>query len=257
MTRVRSPRILAAMCSAAALAATLVAPAGAEEELIQPKQLDRRFPQFQFCPITLTLDFVAPGTEATIHFRANVYGFDPSTSQLTYIRHEIDGIALSTTADHAANSGFPPSGSNSENCYLDAPAPSFFYNRAGLSLPLLELFDTDPTARGWDMTQGAYFDPTRSCPRDPEHDLDLTGGALGLGLDLPGGSAADSARTSITVTGLTPGTSYTVSGWWYVDENPLDALGNSRASLTVWVTGSGSTPIARRTWGAMKERYRR
>jgi hypothetical protein len=240
-----------------AAAAGAFAPRAAHaQDLIPPKTLDRRFPAFQFCPFPLSLSFVADGPMVTIEFKGNVYAADVSGP--AYCGQGIDNLAVCATSVYNANSGFPPEFSDASRCYSGLKVGSFFFNRPSLTTQLLEICDTDPTARGWDMSHGAFFDDTRTGPRDPENDLDYSGGSIRLGAD-NGGTPADTAKTSIAVSGLVSGTSYTLSGWWFVgnipqDQSTFDPLGN--VTLIVRITGTGGTPIARKSWGGLKATYR-
>ena len=165
---------------------------------------------------------------------------------------------MCATSDYAPNSGFPPSGHIVGSCYSDIHVGSFWFNRP-LTLPLLEVFNTDPGARGWDMTHGAVFDASTTGPRNPELDIDYTGGSLLLGANTPGGTPADSAMTSIAVTGLVAGHSYTVSGWWFVGNIPQDPNNGDpllNVTLDLRIFGDTSTPIMHRTWGRLKADYR-
>jgi hypothetical protein len=228
-------------------------PSRADDELLPATPLTRKFPQGQFCALPLTLAFRANGPMATIHFVANVFTDDGSPT-LVWTQQFIDNVVVATAEDYAANFGPPPPSSNSEFCYIGDPEPTpyFYFNRAGLVLPLKELFDTDPAGRGWDLSAGAYWNETNTGPRNPEADDDYTGGSLGLGLDSPNPSLADRAATSITVGGLVAGSDYNVSAWWDVGNVVL----NGATYLTVRVTGPSATPLAQRSWGFVKSRYR-
>src|SRR6185436_3897807 len=152
---------------------------------------------------------------------------------------------LTDAAAYDAHTFAPPSGSASENCYNPEPAkiPYLYFNDAGLTFQLSELFDTDPTARGWDMTHGAYFH-AGSAPRNPEvaFPVDDDGGSLGLGLDSASPSADEVASTEIVINGLTQGENFNLSAWW--DAHHV-IFGSTETFLTVSVFGSGPTPVAR------------
>jgi hypothetical protein len=257
LLRSRRPAWIASALTIAAFAALALPLAAPAQDLIQPKKLDRRFPAFKFCPLPVSADFVADGPVATLQFKGNVFAAGPFGPQ--YCGQRIDNVAICSTSDYAPNFGFPPQFSPSSSCYTDNHVGSFYFNRGGLALPLLEIFDTDPTARGWDMTHGALYDPDESGPRDPEADADFTGGSLLLGAETPGGTPADSAYTSVSVSGLVTGHAYTVSGWWWVGNIPQDLdTGDPllNVTLTLRVFGSTSTPIMRRSWGSLKADYR-
>ena len=93
-------------------------------------------------------------------------------------------------------------------------APSYDHVAGGPEV-LLERFDASSSVAAW--TGDAYF-AAGSSPRNPAgpafEDLDETGGSLGIG------EVADGHRvvsSSLVVTGLTPGQTYVVFGWWSVD----------------------------------------
>jgi len=168
-----------------------------------------------------------------------------------WTQQSIDNAVVSTTADYN-NSLVPPPPSFSD-CYIGAPLSTFFnFNAGGLVLPLFELFDTDPTPRGWDMTRGAYYVSNGTAPRDPTTGGDVNGGSLGIGQETPSPSLDDRAYTSITFGGLTAGTSYTLTTWWDSGEVIPDRL----TYLTIHITGSKATPIATKSWGAIKKSYK-
>lgn len=257
--RSRSLALFAGGLALLAGAATFAPHRAAAQDLIEPKRLDRRFPAFLFCPLPVSATFTADGVMATLQFKGNIFAAGPFGTQ--YCGQRIDGIAVCATGDFAPNFGFPPSDGDHfvASCYTGNHVGAFFYNRAGLTLPLLEQFDTDPTGRGWDMAHGAEFDPTTTGPRNPETNTDYSGGSLLLGADTPGGTPADTATTSIAVTGLVQGQSYTVSGWWFVGNIPQDSdTGDPllNVTLSLRVFGDTSTPIMTRTWGGLKAAYR-
>jgi hypothetical protein len=230
-------------------------PVAAQEVIISPGPLVRKFPENVYCPFPIELEFTATAPFATIHAVANVYTFSGATS--FYTHQAIDNLFVVAHADYLAHS--VPNDQAYDICYLGETVPTIFYfdQLPGGTAKLAETFAS--SASGWDLTQGAYFDGTRSADNDPSNqdpappDRDHSGGCLGLGLDVnPTPSPADSARTSITVSGLTAGQSYNVTGWWTVG----DGIFTDKASLTIKVTGPGGTPITQRTWGALKGLYR-
>src|SRR5262249_48921347 len=152
-------------------------------------------------------------------------------------------------------------GSQGFFCYngaADAP-PVLYFTDAGLVLPLLELFDTDPTARGWDMSRGAYFVSDRSAPRDPHTDGDTHqnepgfGGSLGIGQETPTPSLDDRAFSAITFGGLTAGTSYMLTTWW---DSGVAFFDPQQTFLTIHITGTAGTPLAKKSWGGIKKTYK-
>jgi hypothetical protein len=232
-------------------------PAAADEVILVPPPFVRKFPVFQYCPLPIDLAFTANAATATIHWVANIYGPIPDPPFLVFAHQSIDNVTVVPTAVHAANQTPNDQNSNSDYfvCYSQANVPFFFAfdHVAPGSVPLYELFDSPPS--GWDLSQGAYYDPTRSADIDPSN----TGGGhtagvgcLGLGQVQPTPSLSDSARTSVTVTGLTAGQSYVLSAWWRVD----DGVANPGASLRIFIIGPDTTPLAERSWGWIKQRYR-
>jgi len=242
------------------LSATLVRTARAQDELVSTP-ITRKFPQDTFCTLPVKISFTADGPTATVTYEVNVYTEDTNQPQpfpLVWTKQAIDNAVVSTTADYDNNSGPPPSSSSFSDCYIGDPQPTsyFYFGRGGFVLPLFELFDTDPTARGWDMSHGAYYVSDRSAPRNPpEHDgdnPDTNGGSLGIGQETPSPSLADRASTSITFGGLTAGTSYTLTTWWNAGEVRINGL----TYLTIHITGSGATPLAKKSWGGVKKAYK-
>jgi hypothetical protein len=250
---------------AVALSATLVQSARAQDDLIIPLPVKRKFPAGTFCTLPVVVSFVADGPTATVTYEVNIYTEDPAAqpgSPLVWTEQSIDNAVVSTTADYNANSGEEPDGSQAFFCYnggSDPAPPVLYFNRAGLVLPLVELFDTDPTARGWDMSRGAYYVSDRSAPRDPEtdgetHQGDTSfGGSLGIGQETASPSLDDKAFSAITVGGLTAGTSYTLTTWW---DSGNVFFANDRTYLTIHITGAGSTPLAEKSWGGLKKSYK-
>lgn len=229
-------------------------PVAAQEVIIAPGPLVRKFPQDFFCPFPIELQFTATASTAKIHAVANIYV--NSGGSFLYTHQAIDNIFLVTAADYTAHAVANDEFGDYGPCYLDAMVPTIFQfdQLTPGAAKLSEQFATD--AALWDLTQGAYYDPLRSGDNDPSHDSppphDRTGGCLGLGLENATPSVQDSARTSIMVSGLTPGQPYNLTGWWTVG----DGIFTDQASLTIKVTGPGSTPLVQRTWGALKGRYR-
>lgn len=239
---------LAAFLALAAVAAPR--PAAAQDELIPAKVLVRKFPSGTFCALPVSLSFTSPVNAVIVTFTAQEW-VDDGTGTLTWTQQLLDNITVSPTADVTPNYLPPPAGSNEEFCYIGDPQPTPYYrfNRAGLELDLLERFDDDPTARGWDMTHGAYFDAGHTAPRDVENLTDDTGGSLGLGDGTGAPSAGATASTSITLANLNVGTSYDLDAWWYAG---FVRFPHDTDYLTVTITTLAGTPVARRSWGAVK-----
>ena len=249
----RSPFRWRALLAGVLMSALVVSAASADEVVVvPPKRLDRKFPQFQYCALPVALAFTSPGSSVRITFDANRF-IDNGSSTLQWTQQLIDNIALAPSSVVTANFGAPPTFSQSENCYLGDPEPTpyFYFDHVGVTTNLLELFNTDPTARGWDMTHGAYYSTAAGAPRNLVSDSDRAAGALGLGADSATPNLSDVATTSILVNGLTPGAAYTFTGWWSVG-----SLNLGEEILTITITTDSATPVARKSWGGMKATYR-
>jgi hypothetical protein len=230
------------------------APASAQDDLIIPKVLVRRFPQGQFCALPVSISFIAPTTNVIVTFTATEF-VDNGSGTLTWTEQSIDNVSVATSAQVVANTEGPPASSSSENCYIGDPSPTtyFHFNRAGLTLALLERFDTDPASRGWTLSPRSRFVSGRSGPRNVETDQDLTGGSLALGDGTGTPATGVSSNAKLTLSALSPGTSYDLGAWWYAGfvRFPHDA-----DYLTITITTATGTPVAQKSWGALKSRYR-
>jgi hypothetical protein len=251
MRRLNTPLLFATLG-----ALVLAAPAArADEDLIPPKVLVRHFPSGQFCALPVSISFVTPGTEVIVTFTALEFADQSGTP--TWTQQLIDNVTLAPTSVVAAHFGPPLNDSgSSQNCYVDDPlnfpVHFFYFNAAGVTPTYLELFDTDPTARGWDMTHGAYFDNSRSAPRDVVADGDATGGAIGIGDGQGTPTAGVTKSTSVHLTGLSIGQSYDLGAWWYAGFVDFPHDDNF---LTVSITTPGGTPVAKKSWGGLKAKY--
>lgn len=221
-----------------AAAVTLPVETAADVVLIEPPVLIRKFPE-GICPLPILMTFTASGTSATLHAEANVYAGQTND----YTRTAIDNIALVPTATLLAHMDFLGVGFCTPDTILK------FQELPAGTVPLVETFESG--APGWDLTQGAYLDATRSAPLVPSFSAGTK--CLGLGLDNTTPAPNVFARTSITVTGLTAGVSYTVSGWWHVESA---AIATDDSRLWLKVTGPDPTPAQGRTWGTLKTLYR-
>ena len=252
-TSVWSSTLLAALLLAPALAAPL--PAAAQDYILVPQPLVRKFPVFTYCPLPVDLQFTPTSGTVTISWVANIHTATLDPPFITYTHQSIDNVTVVPQSVHAAH--LVPNDENSGSayftCYSQANVPFIFgFDQiAPGTVPLYELFDGPPS--GWDLTQGAYYDASQSADIDPSGAEPHTPGVgcLGLGLAQPTPSLSDSARTSVTVTGLTAGQSYVLSAWWRVDDGA-----EAGASLTIRITGPDTTPVAEKTWGWLKRRYR-
>jgi hypothetical protein len=213
--------------------------------------LVRKFPE-GFCPLPVTVPFTPTSTTATIHFAADAYVLQNAVP--VYTEQAIDNIAVVPTTVHAshltANNSFyefcyiPPVGQVAQLFMIDA-------NDLG-SVPLIERFASG--ASGWDLSQDCYFDISLSAYGDlsVSPHTDNTGGSLRLGTVKGSPSVPDVARTSYTLTGLTPGLSYTLSGFW----RAVDGIATDTVTLKIQVTEPESTPIRGGSWGSLKIHYR-
>jgi hypothetical protein len=205
------------------LAFALWCPARAGDVLVV-KKIDRRFPT-GYCPIDVRnigsnhygAFFTPGGTSVHITFSAN--NFDSNNQ---WFAHRLDNIAVVRSASFAAHSGVTP---GFDICYVDSNgAPAFFFDDPTVTsadMPFLETFAT--SAGSFDLSNGAYFlpvDSLRNCDGGdqpssaplPTTGTDAGGGSLALGRPSDG---AVTLSTSVEVTGLTPGTQYLVTGWWW------------------------------------------
>jgi hypothetical protein len=244
MTRV--PRfVVAAVVCAAAFATT--AAFATDIVLIEVGPLIRKFPE-GFCPLPISLTFTSQGTSCKFYAEANTYVDDGSS--LVYTRQAIDNVALVPTAVHNANS--VANDGTYQFCYEDVSVPTvFLFDQVSpASVPMVETFEQG--SGNWDLSEGAYYDNTRSAHSDPSSGNPTAGvGCLGIGQETQSPSLNDFGRTSITIDGLTDGASYTLSGWWIVG----DGIFTGNATLKLKVTAE-STPTAQRSWGRLKITYR-
>ncbi|HTO91608.1 MAG TPA: hypothetical protein VMJ70_10815 [Candidatus Sulfotelmatobacter sp.] len=244
--------VLLLVLSALALGAPT---ARADEDLIPPKVLVRHFPEGLFCPLPISISFVTPATDVVVHFDALEFADDNGTPKWT--QQLIDDVSIAPTSVVAAHFGPAPDGQPRQSCYVDDPdnfpVNYFYFNAPGVTPTYLELFDTDPTARGWDMTHGAYFDNTRSGSRDAVGDTDTSGGALGLGDGTSPPAPNVTKSTSVHIEGLSIGQSYDLGAWWYAG---FARFPHDVTYLTISITTTGGTPVARKSWGGLKSKYR-
>ena len=252
VNRVVSPGFLALLLIVGA------APAFAQDDLVVKKPVDRRFPQGQFCGLPIDFEFTSPGTSVRVVFEARVFVFDANDNQFHWTEQAIDNVTLCDATTFDAHAHPAPEGSASELCYIDPGPPNvpfLYFNDAGIVTQLKELFDTDPTGRGWDMTHGGSFS-SRSAPRHPElvsETVPIPGGSLGLGQDSPSPTGTEVASTEITINGLTQGQNYNLGAWWNVQ---YVIFNNPDTMLTISVYGPQGTPVVRKSWGGLKQTYR-
>ena len=249
----RLPALISALALAAGFAAPFAAPARADEVvMLQP--IKRPFPQGQFCALPVRLGFVSPTDAVVVTFTARVF-VDDGSGTLQWTNQCVDNVTLATSSQVSANFAGPPPFSASENCYIGDPSPTeyFHFNAAGLTFALRELCDTDPAPRGWDLSNDAFFTTDHGAPRDVDNDTDYSGGSIALGHDSATPSASVFASASIQVGGLTSGESYDLGAWWFAN---FVRFPHDTDYLTVEIKTLGGTPVARRSWGAVKSSYR-
>jgi hypothetical protein len=246
-----SLRTCAVFILALAGAAVTAVPLHAQDELLVPKVIKRPFPQGVYCPLPFDMVFTANATSAVLRISTTTVNFsdDNNNGDPAWSDQRLDNICVSPDKAYNANLG-----TYLYDCYYPHPEARltsvFEFQNAG-ALPLKETFTSDPAVSGWDVTHGAYWNPTSTAPNDPDNDQSLTPtGALGLGAFDPAFSLTDSAYTTKSVTGLTKGSVYHVTGWWYVGGMNLEKI-----LLTVVVLGPNATPIARSSWGMLKRKY--
>lgn len=233
----------------------LLAPAAVRaQDVLPPKTLVRHFPQGLYCPLPVAVTFTAPASPITITFTATVF-VDDGHGVPTWTAQSIDNVTLAASSVVTPNVAPPPAGSIAEACYVGDPQPTpyFHFNRTGLAIDLLERFDTNPSGRGWDLAHGGYFNTVRSAFRDVENTVDASGGSLGIGANSATPVIGATASTSISVAGLVEGASYDLGAWWDAQfvRFPFDTN-----YLTITITTVSGTPVAQRSWGALKSAWR-
>jgi putative metal-binding protein len=175
--------------------------------LVKTVTIERRPPVNQYCPIDnvdYDLTFVAEQPFARLSFQAI-----NTTLAGAWVQNLVDNVAVIDTASYVAHVVVAP---GFQACYAapgDPNAPALDFNAGGTAESYLALFDSGVS--GWDLNGGAYFAGI-SAPRSPALGTDTMGGALGLGTEA---SVNVSPSTTITISNLTPGTQYVVTGWWY------------------------------------------
>jgi hypothetical protein len=186
--------------------ATAMAPIAvtADDDVIPPKHFGRKLPVGTYCAFPEIVSFTPPGSSVIVYFDAQLY-IDDGFGNLEFTGQAIDNIVMAPSAQVAENSGVPAG--DCQLCYVDdieppgdgnpPPVSCFYFNRPGPTYAMRELFDTDPTARGWDMSDAFFVSlPGYSAPRNPEACSDETGGSLVLGHAVPAPSPDLVATTS-------------------------------------------------------------
>lgn len=230
--------------------------AASDVVIVDVAPLVRKFPE-GFCPLPISVPFTPSGTQVTIHFAADVYVPNSFGPEPTYTDQAIDNIAVVPSAVHAAHSR--ANTGRYEGCYLDDSdpevdnaVPSIFMFDEGIGpVPLLDLFTSG--APGWDVSQDCFYDPGLSAHNNPSGSTpNSTGGSLRLGTVKGTPTVPDIARTSFTLTGLTGGQGYVLSGWWHA----IGGIFFNQVKLKIQISEPESTPVNGGTWGSLKIRYR-
>lgn len=197
----------------ALLAAMLIS--GPVQAAISNKSIDRRFPA-QFCPIDnddFILEFVADTSRARLTFKVRNFGLLGG-----FLGHQLDNVAVVDRTTFLANRVVTPGYSFCYQSPGHLNTKGYDFSAAGTTESFLDLFDAD--ADGWDLTNRAFF-ATSSAPRNPPVGNDNTGRSIGLGKSADGDVEVS---TSVLVSGLTPGVTYVITGWWqeFDDDRPLN-----------------------------------
>jgi hypothetical protein len=170
--------------------------------------LDRRFPT-AYCPIdndSFDLTFTAETDRVKIRVQGNNF------SGATWLAQRLDNMVVVPKSVFDAHRLITPGFSA---CFL-APGPANYkgydFSAAGTTENFFDQFDANAAA--WDLTNYGWWDNVTfnaSAPRNSTTGADRTGGALALGRQTDG---TVTVSTDFTVTGLTPGTLYVLTGWW-------------------------------------------
>lgn len=255
MTTLRRTLVTGA-CALALLSVVVIARPTRGAELVPPKKTERLFPRFVFCPLPFDVQFTADGPEATLRISTSTVNyFDTNLGEATWSHQQIDDICITHEDDYVAHHG--PLVGYGTDCYIGAPITETFYFQDAGAIPLKELFPAtgpDPATTGWDLTHGCSWNTGSTAPNDPSTGDRTLQGCLDLGQFNPALSLSDSAYTTRTVTGLTAGQNYRLTGWWNVQTGTFEV---GDVFLTVRIYGTGDpTPVVTRTWGALKRVYR-
>jgi FlgD Ig-like domain len=229
------------MMFAVTLATLGAAGQSSAQDLVPVRVIVRKFPN-GFCPIPdIGVQFTAISNKVTVEFSAN-------TSYLgTPVEIGLDNLCIADASQVTGNRGQCLNCESYANDTGGDPIPvdMFLFDNFdpnGQVITWLEKFDTNPAGRGWDMTHGAVFsaDTSADCGGNP------TGGSLKL---VSVGPCADSlARTSITVTGLIPGQSYYLTGFWSAPNMTV----SGSVHLKIRITDTGYN-LSQSAWGASVE----
>ena len=201
-------RVLHAGLTGLAAAAVLIG--ATDAKALALISLDRRFPTF-YCPIdndTFNLSFTAESDRVKIKIEG-----DNFTTTGNWLEQHLDNMVVVPKSVFDAHRVITPGWSA---CFLDPPGPANYpgydFSAAGTPENFLDLFDANAAA--WDLTNYGFFDNfsfNTSAPRNSTTGADRTGGSLALGREEDGDVTVS---TDFTVTGLTPGTLYVLTGWW-------------------------------------------
>jgi len=196
------------------------------------KVIDRNFPVFFYCPIdpALTLTFTATGPQAILSFSGDNF------TGASWNAQAVDNVAVVPQSVFQAHQVLTP---GYETCYTTpagSPNTKGYDFLGGSPEAYLNLFNTD--ASGWDLGPYGYYNAGSSAPINPTTGT-VSGGSLGLG-NTDDGVVRVTAGT--LVTGLVPGTTYVVTGWWYTQNlTPLEIDVDFNVPKTLTIAGTSFT----------------
>lgn len=204
----RTVRALAALLAAAVWLAPARAHAVAD---IPERPVVRQFPE-GWCPFPTGIRFTASATTMKLTFTV----VKPGASTPDF---GIDNIVV-VPANVYTSPAFHGRATSASLCA--AGDSCFLFDRPGTGA-ILNLFSSNPTAT-WDLTHGVAWVSTATAPEHPDTGVVLAkAGYLRFTYLGPGNVALDTARTSMTLTGLVPCQDYVVDGW-------------------TWLSGGGTLP---------------
>lgn len=223
--------------------------------------IDRKFPNFSFCPIesrgSSLVHFIAPANGSVrVTFSADNFFPQFQGGDLVYNEPRIDNVMLMPRTQWEGNHTSCSEGCFTENGQFD-PAPTFPSDAASIAgLPYVELFDSSPFAVASPAWAGGSWDTGHTAPKNDATGTDCgfaqTGGSLLLGTEAQGDIAVSS---TLTVSGLTPGVEYVVAGWMFVRSTVNCSGAPCWAQLSIIVDENGAVGSESSTWGAVKAVY--
>jgi hypothetical protein len=202
------------------------------------KKLDRRFPT-AYCPTdndTFDLTFTAATDRVKIRIEADNFNGG------TFNEQRLDNMVIVPKSVFDANRAVHP---NFTACFLNPPGPANYpgynFSAAGTTETFFDQFPSN--AAQWNLSNYGWWDNVSfnaGAPNNSASGSDRSGGALALGRETDGSVRVS---TDITVTGLTPGTLYIVTGWWHTQSlNTLDFYFNTNPCADL--DGDGLTDCA-------------